>query len=85
MISVATIEGYPPFLTVPPGFYRAFECYDAGKKNERQLSARCNKCFTERVKFVLNESVGPVSAPLCAATAICAIVTGVSDSRADVL
>lgn len=64
---------HPPALTASPVFcHRAFECYDAAKKkSERRLSARRNECFTERLKFVLDESVGPVSALPCAATAIC--------------
>lgn len=64
---------HPPALTASPVFcHRAFECYDAAKKkSERLLSARRNECFTERLKFVLDESVGPVSALPCAATAIC--------------
>lgn len=40
------------------------------KKNQSRLLASGNECFTERVKFVLIEESGPVSAPLCAATAI---------------
>ncbi len=61
---------HPPFLTAPPGFcHCTTEHYDVAK-NSSQLSARCDECFTERVKFELNESVGPVSAWLCAATAM---------------
>lgn len=70
VVYVTTNRGiHPLFLTAPPGCcHRAFECYDAAE-NESRLSARRDECFTERVKFALNESAGPVSALLCAATA----------------
>lgn len=40
------------------------------KRKKKKLPARRNECFTERVKFLLNKSAGPVSAQLYAAAAV---------------